>query len=51
MGSLVTKLMSSTINAVIAIVASILLLPAFITVMKKSGVYGKIFPPKPAAEV
>ena len=51
MGSLVTKLMSSTINAVIAIVASILLLPAFITVMKKSGVYGKIFPPKPVSEI
>ncbi len=48
LASLVTKLTSSTINAVVAIIGSIVLLPVFMTVMKKSGVYMKIFPPKPA---
>lgn len=50
LASLVTKLGSSTVNAVVAIIGSIVLLPAFMTVMKKSGVYMKIFPPKPVAE-
>lgn len=49
LASLVTKLTSSTINAVVAIIGSIVLLPVFMTVMKKSGIYGKIFPPKHAA--
>ncbi len=48
LASLVPKLFSSTVNAVVATIGSIILLPVFMTVMKKSGVYMKIFPPKPA---
>lgn len=50
LASLVTKFASSAINAVVAVIGSIILLPVFMSVMKKSGVYMKIFPPKPAVK-
>ena len=44
MGSLLTKLGTSTVNAVVAIVLSLVLLPVFLNVAKRSGIYAKIFP-------
>lgn len=44
MGSLLTKFGTSVVNAVVATVLSLILLPIFLNVSKRSGIYAKIFP-------
>ena len=46
MASLVTKFATSAVNAVVATVLSLVLLPIFLKVTKSSGIYAKIFPAK-----
>lgn len=44
LGSLVTKFTASAVNAVVAVILSLVLLPVFLAVTKRSGIYAKIFP-------
>lgn len=44
MGSLLTKFGTSIVNALVAVVLSLILLPIFLNVAKRSGIYAKLFP-------